>query len=190
MLRDDARAVKAAERPVAILRRLGDSRILCAEEQMIPDKVRAVLDRYGLKPREFEPGSTPTSPLAARKLGVGVGQIAKSLVFLGKDGKLAMVVCAGDRKVSNSKLKALLGVKSRMANGDETLAATGFLPGGVCPFGVEGIRIYIDASLAEYDTVFPACGDDASGVPTNHGQLLEITGGKPCDVCEDREPRG
>lgn len=155
---------------------------------MIPDKVRAVLDRYGLKPHQFEPGSTPTSPLAAQRLGVKVGQIAKSLVFLGKDGTTVMVVCSGDRRVSNVKLKALMGVKSRMANGEETRRATGFLPGGVCPFGVEGIPIYIDASLAEYDAVYPACGDDASGVPTTHRQLLEITGGQPCDVCEERAP--
>ena len=157
---------------------------------MIPDKVRAVLDRHGLVPHEFEPGSTPTSPLAAQKLGVTVGQIAKSLVFLGKDGKLVMVVCAGDRRVANSKLKELMGVKSRMATAEETRAATGFLPGGVSPFGVETIPIHIDASLAHYDTVYPACGDDASGVPTTYRQLLDITGGCPCDVCEERQPQG
>jgi prolyl-tRNA editing enzyme YbaK/EbsC (Cys-tRNA(Pro) deacylase) len=157
---------------------------------MIPAKVRAVLERHGLVPHEFEPGSTPTSPLAAQKLGVSVGQIAKSLLFLGKDGSLSMVVCAGDRRVSNARLKALLGVKSRMATAEETQAATGFLPGGVCPFGVEGIPIYIDASLAQYATVYPACGDDASGVPTTHAQLLSITGGAPCDVCEERQPTG
>jgi prolyl-tRNA editing enzyme YbaK/EbsC (Cys-tRNA(Pro) deacylase) len=153
---------------------------------MIPDRVRAVLDRYGLTPREFEPGSTPTSPLAAGKLGVSVGQIAKSLLFLGKDGKLVMVVCAGDRRVSNNRLKELMGTKSRMATAEETEAATGFRPGGVCPFGVTTVPIYIDASLAAYDTVYPSCGNDASGVATTYRQLLAITGGAPCDVCEAR----
>ena len=151
---------------------------------MIPDRVRAVLDRYGLTPREFEPGSTPTSPLAAEKLGVSVGQIAKSLLFLGKDGKLVMVVCAGDRRVSNTRLKELMGTKSRMATADEAEAATGFRPGGVCPFGVTTLPIYIDASLAPYDTVYPSCGNDASGVATTYQRLLTITGGQPCDVCE------
>jgi len=151
---------------------------------MIPDKVRAVLDRHGLVPHEFEPGSTPTSPLAAQKLGVTVGQIAKSLVFLGKDGKLVMVVCAGDRRVANSKLKELMGVKSRMATAEETLAATGFEPGGVCPFGLEGIEILLDQSLGDYGTLYPAAGTDSSGVPLDFQTLQRITAGRLVD-CTD-----
>ena len=152
---------------------------------MIPQKVRDVLERHGLQARVFEPGSTPTSPLAAEKLGVAVGQIAKSLLFVGKDGSRVMVVLAGDRRISNPKLKALMGVKSRMATAEETRDATGFLPGGVCPFGVEGVPIYVDSSLKAWPEVYPACGDDASGVRTTYAQLLEITGGKPCEVTED-----
>ena len=55
---------------------------------MIPEKVRAILDAHGLSAREFAPGSTATSVLAAQQLGVTVGQIAKSLLFIGKDGML------------------------------------------------------------------------------------------------------
>lgn len=155
---------------------------------MIPRKVMDILMKHGLEPRVFEPGSTPTSPLAAQKLGVKVGQIAKSLLFVGRDGSRALVVLAGDRRISNPKLKALMGVKSRMATAVETQAATGFQPGGVCPFGVEGVPIYVDASLQRHDDVYPACGDDASGVRCSYAQLLEITGGTPCDVTEDPAP--
>jgi prolyl-tRNA editing enzyme YbaK/EbsC (Cys-tRNA(Pro) deacylase) len=151
---------------------------------MLPDKVRRVLDAHGLKAIEFEEGSTPTSVLAAQKLGVAVGNIAKSLLFLGKDGKYRLLVCPGDRKVSNSKLKAVFGVKSRMATGEETLAATGFKPGAVCPFGVEGIEILLDQSLADYGTLYPAAGTDSSGVPLDFETLKRITGGRLCD-CSD-----
>ena len=96
---------------------------------MIPEKVKKILDANGLAAREFAPGSTATSVLAAQQLGVSVGQIAKSLLFMGKDGKLFLVVCPGDRKLSNAKLKAASGVKSRMASAEEALAATGFGPG-------------------------------------------------------------
>ncbi len=151
---------------------------------MLPDKVRRVLDAHNLKAIEFEEGSTPTSVLAAQKLGVAVGNIAKSLLFLGKDGRYRLLVCPGDRKVSNSKLKAALGVKSRMATGEETLAATGFKPGGVCPFGLEGIEILLDQSLADYGTLYPAAGTDSSGVPLDFETLKRITGGRQCD-CSD-----
>ena len=76
-----------------------------------------------------------------------VRQIAKSLLFLGKNGNFYMVVCAGDCKVSNSRLKQEIGVKSRMARAEETLAATGFEPGGVCPFAVDGFEILIDEKI-------------------------------------------
>ena len=151
---------------------------------MLPDKVRRVLDAHNLKAIEFEEGSTPTSVLAAGKLGVAVGNIAKSLLFLGKDGRYRLLVCPGDRKVSNSKLKAALGVKSRMASAEETLAATGFKPGGVCPFGLEGIEILLDQSLAGYGTLYPAAGTDSSGVPLDFQTLKLITGGRLCD-CSD-----
>ena len=60
---------------------------------MIPEKVRAILDTHGLTPAEFAPGSTATSVLAAQQLGVTVGQIAKSLLFLGTFGCCTSAGC-------------------------------------------------------------------------------------------------
>ena len=148
---------------------------------MIPDRVREVLASNDLQAIEFEQGSTPTAVLAAEKLGVAVGNIAKSLLFVAKDGRYFMVVCAGDRKVTNAKLKATIGVKTRMAEPEETFTATGFQPGGVCPFGVEGIEILLDLSLQKYDTIYPAAGTDSSGVPMSFEELRRITGGRLCD---------
>ena len=156
---------------------------------MIPEKVRKVLDAHGLSASEFAAGSTATSVLAAQQLGVTVGQIAKSLLFRGKDGSTFMVVCPGDRRLSSAKLKAATGVKSRMASAEEALAATGFGPGGVCPFGVDGaIPIFIDRSLSGYGTIYPAAGTDSSGVPMTFDQLVAITGGTVGDfLIEDAE---
>lgn len=153
---------------------------------MIPDKVRAVLDRHGLRATEFHAGSTATSALAAQQLGVAVGQIAKSLLFAGKDGTFFMVVCPGDRRLSSAKLKAAVGTKSRMASAQEALAATGFGPGGVCPFGIDGsIRLFIDSGLSQYTTIYPAAGTDSSGVPMTFDQLVSITGAAVGDFLID-----
>jgi len=158
---------------------------------MIPQKVRDALERRGLAAIEFEAGSTATSVLAAGRLGVTVGQIAKSLLFLGKNGRYFLVVCPGDRRVASSKLKAATGAKSRMARADEALAATGFGPGGVCPFGIDsGILIFIDSSLAQYATVYPAAGTDSSGVPMTFDQLVSVTGGTVGDFMSDGAEEG
>jgi prolyl-tRNA editing enzyme YbaK/EbsC (Cys-tRNA(Pro) deacylase) len=149
---------------------------------MIPEKVREILETHGLAAVEFEPGSCATSILAAGRFGVEVSRIAKSLVFVGKDGRFFIVLCPGDRRISSSKLKAATGVKSRMATPDETLERTGFSPGGVCPFGVNGdIRIFVDSSLSRYSEIYPAAGTDSSGVPMSYVKLVEVTGGTTGD---------
>jgi prolyl-tRNA editing enzyme YbaK/EbsC (Cys-tRNA(Pro) deacylase) len=71
-----------------------------------------------------------------------------------------------------------------MARGDETETVTGFRPGGVCPFGVEGVETLLDIGLAEYPLIYPAAGNDASGVPVTFEQLKRITGGRVVDVME------
>ncbi len=149
---------------------------------MILDKVKSVLNQHGLKPLEFEAGSTPTSELAAGKIGCEVGQIAKSIVVKGKDGQFRLIVCAGDKRVDNRKLKDALGVKARFATAEETEQVTGFRPGGVCPFGIEGISILIDQSLQRFEVIYPAAGNDASGVPVGFHSLKNIIQAELCDV--------
>ena len=113
-----------------------------------------------------------------------VGQIAKSILFKGKDDKYRLVVAAGDKKINSGALKRATGVKHRMANAEETEEATGFLPGGVCPFGLQDtpVTILLDASLDEYDIIYPAAGTDATGVPLSPDYLRQITAGVKVEV--------
>ena len=149
---------------------------------MIPEKVLAILKANDLKFYEFPEGTTPTATTAAQMLKVKVGQIAKSILFTCKSGRAYLVVCPGDRKVSLSKLKKIAGEKPRLADGTLTLRVTGFSPGGVCPFGLSGVKIIVDQSLQQYDTVFPAAGTSGSAVETNFEELVRITGAEAADV--------
>jgi len=148
---------------------------------MVPQKVQTILAAHGLEAREFEPGSTPTVELAARRLGVEPARIAKSLLFKNKAGNLFMVVCTGDKRISSATLRQVLGSKVSMTDAEETEKATGFRPGGVCPFGLEGVEIVLDQDLGRYATVFPAAGNDATGVAVTLDQLARITGGRIAD---------
>lgn len=149
---------------------------------MIPDKVRYILEANNLTALEFAPGSTPTSELAAQQIGVAVGQIAKSMVLKAKSGKFYLAICPGDRRICSKKAKLEIGSKVRMANGEETEAVTGFKPGGVCPFGVEGLEVLIDKGLDDYEMIYPAAGNDASGVPVTFAHLQAITQARVVDV--------
>jgi prolyl-tRNA editing enzyme YbaK/EbsC (Cys-tRNA(Pro) deacylase) len=145
---------------------------------MIPIQVQQVLAAHGLNALEFEPGSTPTAEMAAQRLGVETARIAKSLLFRSKEGTYHLVVCPGDKRLSSGVLKRLIGSKVSMATAEETEQVTGFRPGGVCPFGLEGVDILLDRELGELGTVYPAAGTDATGVPTTLEQLVRITGGR------------
>ncbi|MGW8194023.1 MAG: YbaK/EbsC family protein [Desulforhopalus sp.] len=150
----------------------------------IPEKVQTFLASHDLTALEFEPGATPTAEAAAQRIGVPVGQIAKSILFKGKDEKYRLVVAAGDKKINSGALKRATGSKHRMASAEETKEMTGFLPGGVCPFGLVDapVAILLDVSLDEYDVVYPAAGTDATGVPLSPHYLQQITGGIKVEV--------
>lgn len=151
--------------------------------RMIPEKVSRILEDNGLAALEYEPGSTPTAQMAAARVGVTVGQIAKSILLVGKDGQFRMVILPGDRKLSSAAIKRETGFKHSMTSAEQTEQVTGFRPGGVCPFGVE-VEIFVDEGLKQYDRIFPAAGTSASAVPMTFDQLVTITGAKVCALTD------
>ncbi|MDC7124771.1 MAG: YbaK/EbsC family protein [Spirochaetales bacterium] len=151
---------------------------------MIPSDIQNFLNLHELKALEFDEGSTPTAKAAADKIGVSVGQIAKSILVKGKNGNFYLIVCAGDKRIDTKKTKALTGTKTRMATAEELFDITGFKPGEVCPFRKLEISTFLDSSLKEYTTIYPAAGTDSSGVPISFEKLIEITGASECSVTD------
>ena len=70
---------------------------------------------------------------------------------------------------------------------DEVETWIGHAPGGVCPFGVrEGVQVYLDESLKQFATVYPAAGDDHSAVKLTIPELEEAAGAMGwVDVCRE-----
>ena len=71
---------------------------------------------------------------------------------------------------------------------DEVESQIGHAPGGVCPFGInEGVNVYLDESLRQFDIVYPAAGDDHSAVKLSIEELEQISGAEGwVDVCKER----
>ncbi len=62
---------------------------------------------------------------------------------------------------------------------------TGHPVGGVCPFGLKKpMEIYLDISLKEFKTVYPAGGSPNSSVKIDVDYLHEITNGHWIDICK------
>lgn len=140
---------------------------------------------FQLKIHEFEEGTTKTSAMAAAQLGVEVGQIAKSMLFICGNQPVLVVTC-GDMKVKQGQLKRVIGIKPKMASYDECLEITGFTPGGICPFALKTeIKILLDKSIERFDTVYAAAGTANTAVPINMEQLIYVTNGEIVSVCEE-----
>lgn len=96
--------------------------------------------------------SARTATLAAAALGVEVGQIVKSLVFLNGDEPV-LVLCAGDRGVNATRLRL------SPAPAERVRASTGFSIGGVPPLGHDiELPTTIDESLRRFEFVWAAAG--------------------------------
>ncbi len=156
---------------------------------MSVDKVREYLKQWGRDGDilEFDISSA-TVELASKAVGVEPCRIAKTLSFQKGEGAM-VIVTAGDAKIDNSKFKQEYGFKARMLSYEEVLQQTGYAPGGVCPFGLNGdTPVYLDISLKRFDTVFPACGSGNSAIKLTCDELERYSGcSKWVDVCKDWE---
>jgi prolyl-tRNA editing enzyme YbaK/EbsC (Cys-tRNA(Pro) deacylase) len=112
--------------------------------------------------------STRTAQEAADAVGVELGQIVKSLVFLA-DGGALLCLCAGDRRVDTAKL----GDGVRQAKADEVREATGFAVGGVPPLGHDKpVRTVVDESLRRFEILWCAGGTPHAVFPVETARLL------------------
>jgi len=112
------------------------------------------------------PDSTHSAEDAAAAVGVGLGQIVKSLVFVAPrpEGRLAAIVCltSGRNQVDLSLLAAVTGEFAiRRATAREARDLTGYSIGGIPPFGHgRDVRILMDQDLCQYQWVWAAAGTD------------------------------
>ena len=127
--------------------------------------------------------STATVETAARALGVEPGMIAKTLAVRAGD-HLFLLVARGDARLDNRKCKNEFRQRPRMLGAEETLELTGHPVGGVCPFGLKnGVSVYLDVSLKEFGTVYPAGGSLNTSVEVPTERLFELVGDRWVDLC-------
>jgi prolyl-tRNA editing enzyme YbaK/EbsC (Cys-tRNA(Pro) deacylase) len=144
-------------------------------------KVQDVLRQFGFPCEVVElPGSTRTSQEAADAVGCKVEQIAKSIVFQGKQsGKPFLVVASGANRISEKKLRDLVSEPVKKADADFVHNETGFVIGGVPPVGhLKPIEIFIDEDLLKYGEIWAAAGTPHAVFKLTPADLSRMTGGK------------
>lgn len=144
-------------------------------------------------------GSARTAKDAAAALGIEVGQIASSLLFVtvtavrdpehGRHerdghGEPLLVLTSGAHRVDTHKVADLLGLDGLdRATPELVRASTGFAIGGVAPVGHPApLRTLVDVALARFDVVWAAAGHPHAVFPTTYDELVRVTGGQPVEV--------
>ncbi len=142
--------------------------------------------------RVFEQ-STHTAAEAAAAVGAELGQIVKSLVFVAPadDGGLEPILClvSGQNRVDLARLAAVTGEPDiRRATAKEANELTGFVIGGIPPFGhPKPIRVIMDPDLGRYPVVWAAAGTPTAVFPVPPASLRLLANAVVAPITE--EPR-
>jgi prolyl-tRNA editing enzyme YbaK/EbsC (Cys-tRNA(Pro) deacylase) len=126
-----------------------------------------------------------TAQQAADALGIGVGQIAKSIIFRRKEDDVAvLVITSGDRRVDEKKVAALVGKIGR-ADAEFVKTQTGFTIGGVSPVAhAQPPVTLIDRELYRFDEIWAAAGHPHGVFKLVPGDLETLTGAPVVDVVQ------
>ncbi|HSH21269.1 MAG TPA: YbaK/EbsC family protein [Candidatus Caenarcaniphilales bacterium] len=137
--------------------------------------------------------STHTAAEAAAAVGAEVGQIVKSLVFVvpSDDGpQPCLALVSGANTVDLPRLAAVLGEpRIRRATADEARQLTGFVIGGIPPFGHrESIRTVMDSDLGRFETVWAAAGTANSVFEVPPATLRMLANAVVAPIATEAEP--
>ena len=77
-------------------------------------------------------------------------------------------------------------MKATMIPYDSVSEMIGHEPGGVCPFAVkEGVSVWLDVSLKQFEIVHPAGGSEFTSVKLTLSELENASNAAGwCDVCK------
>ena len=143
-------------------------------------RVQDALTAAGTDARVIElPVAARTTQQAADALGIEVGQIAKSLIFRAvPSGRAVLVIAAGDRRVDEARVSALLGESIERATPDFVREHSSFAIGGVAPLAhARPMTTFIDASLRRFGVVWAAGGTPHCVFPIAPAELVRVSGG-------------
>ena len=148
-------------------------------------KVQDALNKlgYDLLVTEFAE-TTRTAQEAADAIGTTVAQIAKSLIFKGKQSnKPILIIASGVNRVNEKTVKETIGEKLGRADADYVRQHTGFVIGGVPPVGhTYKLSTFIDEDLLSFEDIWAAAGTPNAVFNLTPQQLVEMTGGQVISI--------
>lgn len=122
----------------------------------LEEKIVRMLEEQKVDCEIVEHEPVYTNPVMARVLGVKESETVKSLVLKTKEGRLAVLVLPGDKRVNWKEAAAGMQTKKvSFAKPEEVSEAVGCEVGCVPPFGhLTALPVYMDSDLTKKDWVY------------------------------------
>jgi Cys-tRNA(Pro)/Cys-tRNA(Cys) deacylase len=140
---------------------------------------------YELAEYEVDENDLSATTLA-KKLGLDVEQIFKTLVLRGDKTSVFVAVIPGNAEVDLKKAAKVSGNKNcAMVQQKELLGLTGYIRGGCSPLGMKKpYPIYIHETCQLFDQIYISAGQRGLQLKLNPEDLIRMTGAVVCDVAE------
>jgi Cys-tRNA(Pro) deacylase len=154
---------------------------------MSAESLKEYLEKMGVDAKfyKFEK-HTMTAEAAAKRLGVSLEKIIKSIIFIDDSGSPVLAIVTGDKKISEKKLAMACGAKRiRIATPDEVKKLTGYDVGGVPPVGHKvSIRTFIDKKVMSLDKVIGGGGEINVVLEISPAEIKNLTNAEVKDISE------
>ena len=149
-----------------------------AVRALVDAGVDHVVAEYG-----HDPARTDVGIEAAEALGVDPDSVFKTLVVL-VDGAESVVVVPVTRSVSMKAVASAFGGKrAEMCPPDRAERVTGFVVGGISPFGQRrSLRTVVDETVVLVDRVYVSGGRRGVDVGVSPDDLVAVTGAVLADI--------
>ncbi len=144
-------------------------------------KIQNLLNSLGYSYQVIEHAeSTRTAQEAADRANCELGQIVKSLIFMGKESKKPiLVLTSGANRVDEKLISGYANESIGRADANFVRDVTGFAIGGVPPIGhAKKMETYLDEDFLNYQTIWAAAGTPNAIFELKTDDLQKMTNGK------------
>ncbi|MGA8040851.1 MAG: Cys-tRNA(Pro) deacylase [Acidimicrobiia bacterium] len=121
----------------------------------------------------------------ARAIGLPAPRVFKTLVARVDDAPVVAVIPVDHRLSTKLLAKAVGGKRAALASPEEAERLTGYVVGGISPFGQKRrLPLYLDRSADNYSTIAVSGGRRGVQLELTPADLLRVTGGAFADLTD------
>ena len=145
--------------------------------------LRAAGVTHTLREYDHDPRSASFGLEAAHELGLDPDRVYKTLMASADGALVVGIVPVSGRLDLKALARAVGAAKATMAEVRDAERATGYVAGGISPFGQKRAHpTVVDESVELWDTVFVSGGRRGLDVEIAPADLVEVTGAIVADI--------